>query len=130
MEEKRYPPCPDRVKSSSLQPLFPCIRGQQCFTTVTIRSFDHFEHLELLSSLYCIVLSVYYSLQIANYMKIFNQAASTRCSVDNKKNLSTNIRSEYGVIFSITANSPLGSGDSCSKSYRMISSFAEKKTSF
>ena len=124
------PPVQIGLSHLSLQPLFPCIRRQQCFTTVTIRSFDHFEHLELLLSLYCIVLSVYYSLRIANYMKIFNQAASTRCSVDNKENLYTNIRSEYGVIFSITTNSPLGSGDSCSKSYRMISSFAEKKTSF
>ena len=37
----------------SLQPLFPCTRTQQCFTTATIRSFGHFEHLELpLSSYY------------------------------------------------------------------------------
>ena len=37
----------------SLQPLFPCTRSQQCFTTATIRSFDHFEHLEFPLSLYC-----------------------------------------------------------------------------
>ena len=36
----------------SLQPLFPCTRSQQCFTTVTIRSFGHFEHLELPLLLY------------------------------------------------------------------------------
>ena len=37
----------------SLQPLFPCTRSQQCFTTAAIRSFGHFEHLELPLSLYC-----------------------------------------------------------------------------
>ena len=37
----------------SLQPLPPCTRSQQCFTTATIRSFVHFEHLELPLSLYC-----------------------------------------------------------------------------
>ena len=37
----------------SLQPLFPCTKSQQCFTTATIRSFDHFEHVELPLSLYC-----------------------------------------------------------------------------
>ena len=31
----------------SLQPLLPCPRGQQCFTTATIQSFGHFQHLEL-----------------------------------------------------------------------------------
>ena len=36
-----------------LQPLFPCTRRQQCFTTATILSFGHFEHLELPLSLYC-----------------------------------------------------------------------------
>ena len=37
----------------SLQPLLPCTRSQQCFTTATIRSFGHLEHLELPLSLYC-----------------------------------------------------------------------------
>ena len=37
----------------SLQPLFPCTRSQQCFTTATIQFFGHFEHLELSMSLYC-----------------------------------------------------------------------------
>ena len=36
----------------SLHPLFPCTSSQQYFTTATIRSFGHFEHLELPLS-YC-----------------------------------------------------------------------------
>ena len=37
----------------SLQLFLPCTRSQQRFTTATIRSFGHFEHLELPLSLYC-----------------------------------------------------------------------------
>ena len=40
-----------------------------------------------------------YSLRIANWLKILNQAASTRCSGDNKEKLPTNIRSEYANDF-------------------------------
>ena len=36
----------------SLKPLLLCTRSQQCFTTATIRSFGHFQHLELSLS-YC-----------------------------------------------------------------------------
>ena len=49
-----------------LQPLFPCTRSQQCFTTATIRSFDHFEHVEIQLSLYCDVTVITYSLPKAN----------------------------------------------------------------
>ena len=40
-----------------------------------------------------------YSLRIANEFKIFNQAASTHCSDDNKEKMSKNIRSEYASDF-------------------------------
>ena len=36
-----------------LQHLLPCTRSQQCFITATVRSFGHFEHVELPLSLYC-----------------------------------------------------------------------------
>ena len=44
----------------SLQPLFPCTRTQQCFITATIRSFGHFEHLELPLLLSCDVVLTRY----------------------------------------------------------------------
>ena len=46
----------------------------------------------------CIVTCIY-SLRIANWLKILNQAVSIRCSGDNKETLSTKIRSEYASDF-------------------------------
>ena len=40
-----------------------------------------------------------YPLGVTNQLKIFNQAASTRCFDDNKEKLSTDIRSEYESDF-------------------------------
>ena len=46
--------CPVVVISHlSLQPLLLCTRRQKCLTIATIRSFDHFEHVELPLSLDC-----------------------------------------------------------------------------
>ena len=80
----------------SLQPLFLCTKTQQCFTTATFRSFGHFEHLELPLSLYFDVHSLTANSKL---VENFNQAASTRCSGDNKEKLSRNIRSEYASDF-------------------------------
>ena len=87
----------------SLQPLLLCTRSQQCSPTATVRSFGHFEHLELpLSSI------VTWHLLDANskLVKILNQAASTRCSGDNKEKLSTNIHSEYMRVISAMTGNP------------------------
>ena len=65
----------------SLQPLLPCTRSQQCFTTATNRLFGHFEHLELPLS-YCDVA----------FTQGKEQMVSTRCSGNNKEKLCTNIR--------------------------------------
>ena len=46
-------------------------------------------------------------MQIANWLRIFNQAASTRCSGDNKEKLSTNVCSEYASDFCYDRKSAL-----------------------
>ena len=45
-----------------------------------------------------------YSLQIANKLKIFNQSASTRCSVITKKNCLPVFSASLGVISDTTGN--------------------------
>ena len=77
----------------SMQPLLPCARSQQFFPSATIRSFGHF-----VQHCHCIVT---WHLFAANskLVEFLNQAASTRCCVDNKEKLSTNIRSEYASDF-------------------------------
>ena len=77
----------------SLQPLLPYTRSQQCFPIATVRTCGHFEKFELPLS-HCI-----YSLRIANYLTIFNQAASNRRSDNNKEKLSASIRSELASDF-------------------------------
>ena len=80
----------------SLKPLLPCTRSQQWFTTATIRSLGH---LKTSATIVVVLPSGIYSLRIANWLKFFNQAASTRCSGDNKEKLSTSIRSEHASYF-------------------------------
>ena len=66
------------------------------FTTAIIRSFRHFEHLELLLSLYC---DVWHLLAVnSNLAGNFQPSSeSTRCSGDKEKSI--NIRSEYASDF-------------------------------
>ena len=68
----------------SLQPLLPCTRSQQCFTTATIRSFGHFEHLELPLSLYCDVAFTRCEQQISG--KIWTKQRVLAVMVITKKN--------------------------------------------
>ena len=73
-----------------LQPLLPRTRSQQS---------DHLATLNILATIVVVLLHGIYSLQIANSLKNFNQAVSTRCSIDNKEKLSANIRREYASDF-------------------------------
>ena len=75
----------------SLQPLLPCTKSQQCFTTAIIPSGPAILNI---SNYHVVVLRRgIYSLRIANLLKILNQAASTRCGAGNKKKLSASTRS-------------------------------------
>ena len=80
----------------SLQPHPPCTKNQQCFTTAIIRSFSHFEKLELPQSMFCHL--AFTRPRIANWLKIFNQATSTCCSDDNKEKLSASLRRDLASI--------------------------------
>ena len=66
-----------------LQPLFPCTRNRQCFTTVTIRLSAHLEKLELQLSTYGHVTFTRCKQQIDS--NIINRAASTCCLACNKQ---------------------------------------------
>ena len=43
---------------------------------------------------------------MANWLKFFNQAASTRCSDDDKEKLSSNVRSELASDFGNLPSDP------------------------
>ena len=85
----------------SLQPLLPCTRSQQCFTTTTIRSFGHFEHLELPLSL-C-------HLPDANSKLVenFEKQRVPAVVVITKKNCLRIFAASMRVISAMTGNPPL-----------------------
>ena len=80
------------IRLKALQPLLPCTRCQQCFTTATIPSSSAILNI---SNCHVVVLWRAWHLLAANrdWMKILNQAASTRCGAGNKEKLSASTRS-------------------------------------
>ena len=92
------------ISHLSLQLLFPYTRSQKCFTTTTIRSFSHFEHVQLPLSLYCDTRGIY-SLQTANQLKILNQVLAAVAIT--KKSCLRIVAASMRVISAMTGNPPL-----------------------
>ena len=87
----------------SLEPLFPCTRSQQCFgATATIRSFGHFEHLELSLSLYCDVAFTHCEQQIS--WKFWTNQRVLTVVVITKKNCLRMFAASMWVISAMTGN--------------------------
>ena len=88
----------------SLQPLFPCTRSQQCFTTGTIRSFGYFENLELPLS-YCDVAFTHCEQQISR--KFSTKQRVLAVVVITRKNCLQIFAAIMRVISAMTGNPPL-----------------------